>query len=293
MGTPRTQPELEGEQEVDFRRYGSLLAARWWIVLAGLVVGIVVGYLLSFGGGSTWKAQALVSLGQPFSPTGGSPVNYYSSNPRNISEIARSESALKRAARASGMRLANLRGHVSSAEVGTGSTSGTGRAVPLVGITVQGPRPAKVTAAANTLADIVVKRTTAPYVGVKITTLQAQLKSLQDRINTETQTVTQLLQAANQKSLAPLDRLTLISQLNGGEQLLGQLKDEQTNAQQQLALAQNVESATIVSKAAAVKSSARSTRTSMAVGGLIGLILGMLAAILWEPLATRFAARDA
>lgn len=283
------EPELDAEQEVDFRRYGSLLAARWWLVLAGIVAGIVVGYLLALGGGSVWQAEALISLGQPFSPTGSSPVNYYTSNPRNISEIARSESALKQAAKQSGMKLRNLRGHVSTGQVGTGSTAGAGRAVPLISLTVQGPRPARVEGAANALAQVVVQRTTAPYVGVKIATYQAQLKSLQDRINAETQAVTQLQQQASNRQLSALDRLSLVTQLNGAVQFLGTLKDEQTTTQQQLALAQNVESATIVSKASAVKTTARSRRTSMLVGGLIGLILGALAAILWEPLTRRFA----
>lgn len=281
------EPELDAEQEVDFRRYGARLAAHWWLVVAGLVAGVIVGYLLSLGGGSVWKAQALISLGQPFSPTGSTPVNYYTSNPRNINEIARSESALKAAAHAAGMRLGALRGHVSTGQVGTGSTSGTGRAIPLVSLTVQGARPAKVETAANTLAQIVVQRTTAPYVGVKITTLESQLKSLQERINVQTQTVTLLQQQANNRGLTAIDRLSLVTQLNGAVQFLGTLKDEQTTSQQQLALAQHVESATVVSQASAVKTTARSRRTSMAIGGLIGLILGGIAALVWQPLAAR------
>jgi hypothetical protein len=137
----------------------------------------------------------------------------------------------------------------------------------------------------------VIDRTTKPYVGAKVLTLHRQLVSLQNRIDVQTQTVTLLQQEANNRSLAALDRLTLVSQLNGAEQLLGQLKDEQNTAQQQLAFSENVESATVVQPAAAVKSTARSTRTSMLVAGLIGLLLGALAAVLWEPLAARFAAR--
>lgn len=282
-----TQAELE-EQEVDFGRYGGLLAARWWLLAVGLVAGLAVGWALAAAGGSVWKAQALISLGQPFSPTGGSPVNSFATNPRAVAEIIRSESALKQASRTSGMRLGNLRGHVSSGQVGTG-TGASARAVPLISLTVQGPKPARVEAAANALAHIVIARTTAAYVGTKISTLEDQLKSLQDRINTQQQTVTQYQTQVDSSQLPPLDRLALISQLNGAAQLLGQLKDEQTTAQQQLALAENVESATIVSPAAASKSSARSQRTSMLVGGLIGLILGGLAALLWESAARRFA----
>ena len=275
--------ELE-EQEVDFGRYRGLLAARWWLPVGGLVLGVIVGLALAAVGGSVWKASALISLGQPFSPTGGSPVASFATNPRAVSEIIRSESALKEASRASGMRLGNLRGHVSSGQVG-GGTGAAARSVTLLQLNVQGPKPGKVEAAANTLAQIVVEDTTASYVGTKVRTLQDQLKSLQDRINIQQQTVTQYQTATENQGLAPLDRLALVSQLNGAAQLLGQLKDEQVTAQQQLALAQNVESATIVRKAAAVKTTARSARTSMLVAGLIGLLLGGLAAVLWDSLA--------
>jgi len=275
--------ELE-EQEVDFGRYRGLLAARWWLPVGGLLLGVIVGLALAAVGGSVWKASALISLGQPFSPTGGSPVASFATNPRAVSEIIRSESALKEASRASGMRLGNLRGHVSSGQVG-GGTGAAARSVTLLQLNVQGPKPGKVEAAANTLAQIVVEDTTASYVGTKIRTLQDQLKSLQDRINIQQQTVTQYQTATENQGLAPLDRLALVSQLNGAAQLLGQLKDEQVTAQQQLALAQNVESATIVRKAAAVKTTARSARTSMLVAGLIGLLLGGLAAVLWDSLA--------
>lgn len=285
MTAPR-QPELDAEQEVDFRRYGALLVARWWLVLAGLVLGALVGYVLSLGGGSVWRAETLLTLGQPYTPSFGAPVSSFGTNPAAVTEIVRSESAIKHAARAAHMRVGALRGHVSTTQVGT--TTGAGaRGVPLLALDVQGAQPVKVEAAANDLAQTIVQRTTAPYVGEKIATLKVSLASLQARINTETQAVNALLAQANNKSLSPLDRLTLITQLNGAEQLLGQLRDAQTTAQQQLAFAQNVESAKVVSPAAAVKTTARSRRTSTAIGALIGLILGALAALFWEPLVAR------
>jgi uncharacterized protein involved in exopolysaccharide biosynthesis len=284
-----TAADLEAEQEVDFRRYGSVLAARWWLPVAGLVLGLLVGYVLSVGGGSVWKAQALISLGQPFSPGGGSPVTSFATNPRAVAEIIRSEAALKEAARTSGMRPSNLRGHVSSGQVGVGTGAGAARSVTLMQLTVQGPKPAKVEKAANALARIVVDTTTEKYVGTKIAALQQQRNSLTGRIATQAEAVNLLRQQANNRSLPPLDRLALVTQLNGGVQLLGQLQDQIATLKQQLALAETVESATIVQTAAAVKSTARSKRSSMLVAGLIGLLLGALAALLWEPVTRRTA----
>ena len=276
--------ELE-EQEVDFGRYRRLLAARWWLPVGGLVAGLVIGLLLAAAGGSVWKASALISLGQPFSPTGSAPVASFATNPRAVDQIIRSESALKEAAHVSGMRLGNLRGHVSSGQVGGGTGAAAARSVTLIQLNVQGPKPAKVEKAAMRLAQIVIEDTTAKYVGTKIAALKAQLKSLNLRMSTQNVAVKALQEAANNKSLAPLDRLAIVTQLNGAAQLLGQLQDQQSTATQQLALAQNVESATIVRDPAAVKSTARSTRSSMLVGGLIGLLLGGLAALVWDSLA--------
>ena len=285
-----TQPDLEAEQEVDFRRHGSALAARWWLPVGGLVLGLLVGYVLSVGGGSVWKAQALISLGQPFSPGGGTPVASFATNPRAVSEIIRSEAALKEAARKSGLRPGNLRGHVSSGQVGVGTGAGAARSVTLMQLTVQGSKPAKVEKAANALARIVVDTTTEKYVGTKIAALEQQRNSLTGRIATQAEAVNLLRQQANNRNLPPLDRLALVTQLNGGVQLLGQLQDQIATLKQQLALAETVESATIVQTAAAAKSTARSKRSSMLVAGLIGLLLGALGALLWEPLTRRTAA---
>ena len=57
--------------------------------------------------------------------------------------------------------------------------------------------------------------------------------------------------------------------------------------QQQLSLARDVEVGRIVSKAAATKTAGANSRTGAAVGGLIGLIVGILAALLWDPVARR------
>src|SRR5919197_4225628 len=63
-------PEL-ADDEVDLGRYWASVAARWWLPLLGLVLGAIVGYLIALGGGSTYRAQAVVSLGTPPAVGGG------------------------------------------------------------------------------------------------------------------------------------------------------------------------------------------------------------------------------
>ena len=59
--------------------------------------------------------------------------------------------------------------------------------------------------------------------------------------------------------------------------------DQLTTNQQQLALAKDVEAPVITTLAAATKTTARSRRNTVLVAGLIGLILGIVAALLYEP----------
>jgi len=277
--TTRTLPDLDVEQEIDLRRWRDSLLARWWLPAAGLAVGIILGLLVSLGGAQVWKAEALVSLGQPFSPAGTVPVNSFATNPRAVSEIIRSESALKRAARAADLRVGQLRGKVSSQQVGLGAGAGARALVPLVELSVQGAKPAKVARAANELAKIVVQRTTASYVGTKITTYKTTLTSIQDQLNTISPRITALEKAVDDQQLAPIDRLILATQLDNAQQRRGQLLDLQTQTQQQLALAENVESARVIEQASSVKTTARSRRNSVLVGALIGLLVGVIAAL--------------
>jgi hypothetical protein len=283
--------DLDAEQEVDFGRYGRLLAARWWLVVGGLVAGLAIGYVVALGSGSVWKASALLSLGQPYTPGGGSTVNSFATNPRAVTEIVRSESAIRQAAHAAGLRPGALRGKVSSGQVGNATGAGSGRAVTLIAVTVQGSKPAKVEKAARALSEIVIARTTAPYVGTKVKALGVSLKSIQAELNTVAPRITLLSNEVDDPKLAPIDRLLVATQLDNAEQRRGQLLDQQTSKQQQLALGENVESATIVQRGAAVRSTARSERNSMLVGGFVGLILGALAAIAWDSLAARFRSR--
>ena len=71
----------------------------------------------------------------------------------------------------------------------------------------------------------------------------------------------------------------LISQIDNAEQRQGNLYDQKATTQQQLAFAQNVESAKVITTARAQKASAHSRRSSLLIGALIGLILGAIVAI--------------
>jgi capsular polysaccharide biosynthesis protein len=277
-----TAPELDAEREVDLARWRRAVVALWWLPVGGLVIGAIVGALYSFRGGATYKASALISLGQPTSP-GGVLVNGFGTNPRAVSQIVSGAAFQEQAANRADMRPGALRGHVSVAQVGTVTGAGAARATPLISLTVTGKKPATTAAAANALADIVVKQTTASYVGLKIRTFNTTLQHVKDQIGSVTKRLA-IVQAAFKaaKNLDPLQQLVIVGQEDNAETRLGNLIAQEETLQQQLAFAQEVESAKVIEPARAVKTSAHSRGASMVVGALIGLIVGTILAIAGE-----------
>src|SRR5439155_25164598 len=103
-----------------------------------------------------------------------------------------------------------------------------------------------------------------------------------DAINTQAQAVQSQMQ-----SVSGTERLTLGTLLLTMEQRRGTLQQDRLQARQLLALAEQVELPRVLVRGVAVKTTARSAHNSVAVAGLIGLIIGLLAALLWDPIAAR------
>ena len=278
--------DYDAEREVDLARWWDAIVARWWLVLLGLVAGAAIGYVLALGGGTVYRAEATLYLGQPFSPGGGSPVQSLATNPTTVNQIIRSEAALKGASRASGIKVSRLRGNTSSQVVSASGVRRLPTQTALIEIAVKGSAPVKTERAANFLAQRVINKTSG-YVQTKMQTYRRRVET-QSRLLTSVERrieeLSRFLDAG--EGLTGLERLELISQLDNNEARRGQIIDTIAAAQQLLALAEDVELARIVEPAAAVKTSARSKRTSIVVGGILGLLLGGIAALLWEP-ATR------
>jgi uncharacterized protein involved in exopolysaccharide biosynthesis len=293
MSARQPAPELEDEQEVDLSSAWQRLKVRWWLPVGGLVVGAVVGLALAVSGGSVWRAQTIVYLGQPFAPLGGGQIQSLATNPRTVGEIIRSESALKAASRVSGIPVSKLRSSISTKEL---TAAGQIRGInPLIEITVKGSGGRrKVETAAEALSERVVARVSR-YVTAKVELLDnqvevstAQLAAVEARIK---QAQDQQDALAGNQSLAPVEKLLLSQNLNAvittADARRSTLQEDLSDAQQLLNLAQNVEKSRVVEPAAASKSTARSGRTSLLVGALIGLLLGAVAALVADPIAAR------
>jgi hypothetical protein len=282
MLTEKERLELDAERDVDLRRHWETVTTHWWLPLAGLAAGLVIGYLISLGGAQVYKAKAVVYLGQPLSQSGVQ-VQSQATNPSTVRTIVTSEAAIEAVARKVGLRPGQLRGRISTQAI-SGAITRLGQN-SLVSITVTGHLRGKVAAAANQLAQTVV---TSPSLAGYSTT---KIKNLQLQVESEKSALTQLdrsikaQQAAlsSGSSLSTTDRLIALGQLNGLLQQRLTTVDQLTTNQQQLALAQDVEAPQITSRAVATKTTARSRRNTVLVSGLIGLLLGTIAALLYEP----------
>jgi hypothetical protein len=264
-------PDLDAEQEVDFGRYLRAVAARWWLLLAGLVAGAVIGYVIALGGSQLFKASSTVYLGTPYSIIGGSQLFGPQTNPATVETIVHSEAAIDDAASAAGMPASALRSHISTKSISTGtSVSGAkSTANPLVQISVQASTRRRARIATNSLADRVVM-TLAPFTNDKIAGLKKRIATDQSAIDAGR------AQARSGGQLGAVIALQLYP-----------IEQDQITAQQLLTQAVHIERPAVLTRGAPFRVTARSRRNSSVVGAFLGLVLGLIAALVWEPLAAR------
>jgi uncharacterized protein involved in exopolysaccharide biosynthesis len=277
------------EREVDLRSAWDRITARWWLPVGGLILGAILGVLVSVGSGDVYRAEALVYLGQPFTPSGGGQLQSLQTNPKTVSEIVRSEAAIKKAAGVANMRPRQLRGNVTStAVVQPGQVARN--FTPLVQIEVRGPTKVKAEKAANSFANTVVTQVV-PYITRKMELLEEQIENDEQQLR---EIASRINAAIEQQRLATADNsLSLAEKLlvstnsnatvNAAEQRRGTVLQDLNSARQLHSLAENVELSRVVQPAVGVRTSATSRRNAAAIGALAGLILGAIAAILADP----------
>ena len=252
-------PDLDAEAEVDLGRYSRALLARWWLLLVGLVVGAVIGYLTTLGGTQFYRAQAVVYMGQPLG-AGQAPLQSLNTNPSTAHAIATSESAIRRAAAKTGMPAGKIR---------SGSVPRLGQ-TPLIQVTVKGPTRGQVARAANALASQLAFQLSSGA--------RQKIAIYQQQVDADNAGLKIVNEALAKPDLSTTDKILLQGKLQT-------LQSDKTLTAQLLISAKTVEAARIVTYAAPEKTSARNHRNSTAVGALIGLILGGIAALLWDPIA--------
>ena len=231
----RTQPDPEPEREVDFSRYLDALVARWWLPVAGLIVGAAIGYFVALGGKDVYRAQATVYVGTPYGASG-QLIQTPATNPNTVGQIARGQGTLQQVAQASGMSARELRAGVSTRPIKSGAPKGAPN--QLYAVTVEGPKRGQVSAAANAIA-AKIAAVTGGYAKLKVDTFRRRSPPTS---SSSTRSIKQANQVRAQlNSAAPTERLTLGTLLLTMEQRRGTLEQDRLQARQLLRSAEQVE----------------------------------------------------
>src|SRR3954470_4128419 len=198
----------EAEQEVDFGRYWRLIGNRWWVPIAGLVVGAVVGYLIALGGNQVFKATATLYLGQPYTASGNVQLQAAQTNPSSVKAVAHSESVIARVASECKTKPALFRGGISTQSV-AGNIAKNGQ-TPLVSLTVQSRKRKVAACTANAIAALVVEKLSR-YATQKINNFNQQIANYNNDIKT-------INDALGNSSVSSTDKLILLQRLTNDQQ---------------------------------------------------------------------------
>ncbi len=282
----RSASELDDEREIDFGRIGGTILARWWLVLAAVIVGAAIGYFTSLESGDAFVARTTVYLGQPLSPNANAQIQSLATNPATVSEIVRSDEVVSKVAEDLEIQARALRRGISTRPIVAAGTTAATRANtnPLVEVAVRGPWKGTTTAdAANALAEEVVTRVSA-YVDAKAEALEQKLEAE----NRELESIDERIDQLNQTAAAGgPDANTSLILASLAEQRRGQLIESKTETETLLTLARNVERGKQVTLAQAQKVPAQNSKSSIIVGAIIGFLVGIVLALLWAPVVGR------
>jgi capsular polysaccharide biosynthesis protein len=255
----------EAEQEVDFSRYARLLATRWWLPAAGLVLGAIIGYAISPAGTQLYAANATVYLGQPYSSSGNIQIQNLQTNPSTVTAIVHSQAVDGAVAAQCKTKTSAISGGISTQSV-PGNLSKNGQN-PIVTIAVQAKKRRVAACAAIGLAHQVVDKTSL-YPVRKINNFLAEI----DADNTSIQSINNRLATGR---LSTTDQLIYQTELRSYQQ-------DKLAATELLLQARRIEQPLVLKHAGAQRVTAQSRRNRVLVAGLIGLVLGAIVAVLWD-----------
>jgi capsular polysaccharide biosynthesis protein len=284
MSADPSAVDLGAEREIDLKAWLKAALAYWWMPVVGLIVGAVIGgvYAINQNSKKSYIATATISRGQAFNPAGSSIVQSYLTNLLAIQQYINDTGTLARVSSKTGVPIRELVGHVSAqtfTSQGQLATSNTGTI--LVGISATLSKARKAEDVANALATEVAKFTTTPYVLQSISFLKSKINHFKVRLTSLQTRINALNAVLNNphNGLSPLDKLVVSTQLDAAQAAQGATLDSLTTAQQQLILAGDVEETHIQEPAVASKVPGHSKRNAVAVGAVLGLLIGAAAAI--------------
>jgi len=269
------------------------LARGWWLIVAMMIVGAVVGGVLALSKPKQSEATSSVYLGQPTDANGNS-ISGISSNPKAALELAHSDSVLAEAARqvGQGATITWLRTHV-TLQTPTVQTRTSSSPTNYVTITVSDTKPKRGSQAANAIAQALVRQLSS-FADQKISLLEQEIAAEKTRAaaaDTRRATAEQALAAVaaanmtlGQRAVASTPYLTLVQAAESELQLAQQAL---FSARLGLAIAQSIELPRVLSPASPGDLARPGLKLDIVAGLIVGLVVGCAAALVWQVLRRR------
>jgi capsular polysaccharide biosynthesis protein len=270
---------------IDVGSWFRTLARNWWVILALVVLGAVVGGIITMLTPKQYSATSSVYIGQTTDALGQAMAGL-NSNPKAATQLLASQALLDEAAKVTGMGMTpgKLRREV-TVETPSQTIKTTVSAVNIVVITVTDTKKVRAAAAANALAHALVAKLS-PSVEAKVTLLEQQLAAGQkaEAAATARSAAAQTALAAiakgggsaSEKAIAAAPYVA-ISQSAASELATLQVADQATALR--LEVAKTVEMPQLLHEAKVPDSPSGPSRTlNVAVGALAGLVVGVIVA---------------
>jgi hypothetical protein len=273
--------------EIALGVYVRRVVRRWWIVAAVIVVAIAIAVAGSSSSHTKYRAQTLISIGTPFTATGGAAItSAFCTSPVAPATLIKQDAIREAAERTAGLKPGALKGHASSQPVPGAVTKLN--FTPAVNIIVQGQFKGDTTArAADALAQGV-QAACSRYALRRLQTTQSrldrELKEQADLSRRLDQAQTLLDQVQKDPELSATNRLlaatvagntlsNIVQRQNQLDQFIG---DDQSLLQQ----VKYVELTQIITRAKASKVTAGGSSASLGIAIVLGALIGIVLALL-------------
>ncbi len=261
------------DREITIRDYLKVAWSGRWLILATTVLGIIVGVVVSIAHHTAYSATARVGLGQPTSVQG-VPVQSPFTSSQTVGDAVDVTGLADQTARVLGLPQSEVRGHVHiSTPIGVSPTI---VAPPVVIISASNAHAATAVTIANTFANQLVQSagTQVAQIELTLTAQAAQALAQQHQLSARIDA----LQSSGSSS--PADAVALATDT----QLLSTAQTTAANAQLALAQTRATEAPQVLAQAYGASSSNTAPKRlqSIALAGLIGFLVGLIATFIWR-----------
>jgi uncharacterized protein involved in exopolysaccharide biosynthesis len=285
---------------IDVGAWFATLARNWWVIVGLVVIGIIVGAVVTIAQPKEYTATASVYIGQTTDATG-NPMAGLNSNAKAAVQLLASQVVLKEAAERTGMDISASRlRRETTVETPSSTVKTTTSVVNIVVISVTDTDAERAAAAANALSEVLLERLESG-VDEKIAVLEKQLAE-----NQEAYAASLARSVEAQEALADIakgggsaaDKSAAASTWVALTQAAATQQESLSKSIQQTQLlllsAQQNEEPRVLHEAAVPDSPSGPAMTvNVAIGALAGLVIGVIVAFARRGLADRRRSRTA